>query len=44
MPRKPKKTVSDIYETLKELCFLHENKLLCYKDPIWQTAADLLNE
>jgi len=26
MPRKPKKTVSEIYETLKELRFFHKNK------------------
>lgn len=43
MPRKPKKSVSEIYEALKELHFLYEDKFKPYNDSIWQTASDLLN-
>lgn len=43
MPRKAKKSVSEIYEALKELDFRYENKLRPYNDPVWQTASDLLD-
>lgn len=43
MPRKPKKSVSEIYEALKELNFLYESSLRPYNDPVWQSASDLLD-
>lgn len=43
MPRKPRKSISDISEALKEIDFLQGESFKCYNDPIWQIAADLLD-